>query len=348
MKIRTSLPVNISEKYSKLFINKEGYTLKKLTIKKLKNVFVSNNGTVIRNFFLQRKSAENLVGFYDQTFYYSHWRKAIEQYFVCKHGKSLKSIRLDDEKFYFTIHTPWFGYFTWFTTYLPRLLSVKEKFPNAVLIVPEEWKNNSYVQDTLAMIDQLEMKLIPEDHHVFIKNYILAEVRPWTSIFYPEQLFQVRNLCFNHLDKMQLNIKTHQRIFVSRRKANRRNITNELEVTSFLKKHDFVIICFEDYTIYEQIHLVKNAKILISLHGAGLTNALFMDEGSILLELTPKVDKPSQFRFPFWRIASHLKLKYWVQFCETVDNGEIDFYSRNVEIDLIEFENNLKAMLAEH
>ena len=337
-KIRTTLPLNLSEDKQHLFLTKESYKNKSLKIKKLKNVFISHWGLLIHRLFLPLKSAENLIGKYDSTFYKDHWRIAFEQYIVSKFGKSLPSQDFNDGE-YFTIHTPWFGYFSWLTTYLPRLIAVHKKYPNAILLVPKEWESISYVKDSLELFPNLRMEVVKSDHHMFVKNFIFAQVRPWTSQFYPEHLEAVRNLFSTD------NLTPVKRIYVSRKKANRRKIMNEEAIELFLTEYGFQSICFEDYTITEQVALMQNTEILISMHGAGLTNTLFLNPKSRLFELTPSVEFQKQFRFPFWRIASLLNIDYYVQFCKTIDQGEDDFYSRNLVVDMDEFKKNIEKLL---
>jgi hypothetical protein len=342
-KIETKLPLNLSEKEQHLFLSKKSYKNKLLKIKNLKNVFISHWGLLIHRLFLPLKSAENLIGMYDSTFYKDHWSMAFEQYLVSKFGKSLSSQHFSDGEF-FTIHTPWFGYFSWLTTYLPRLIVIHQKYPNATLLVPEEWTSISYVKDSLELFPNLRMQIVKSDHHMFVKNFIFAQVRPWTSQFYPDHLESVRNL-FSTDNLKITDVTPIKRIYVSRKKANRRKIINEEVIELLLHEYGFQSICFEDYSINEQVIFMKNAEILISMHGAGLTNTMFMNPNSILFELTPSVEYQKQFRFPFWRIASLLKIDYYVQFCKTIDQGEADFYSRNLEVDIIEFKNNIEKII---
>jgi len=347
IKIQTRLPLNITEKEQFLFLSKETYWNKELKIKKLKNVFITHWGLIVRKLFLPLKSAENLIGSYDETFYKRHWRVAIEQFLVSKFGKSLPSEIFNDGE-YFTIHTPWFGYFSWLTTYLPRLIEIHVKYPKAILLMPEEWDEISYVKDSLLLFPDLKKKCVKADHHMFVKHFVFAQVRPWTSQFYPEHLEQVRNLFIPTIENKTQNSKPISRVYVSRKKANRRKISNEEEIEQLLVKYGFQSICFEDYSINEQVELMQNADILISMHGAGLTNALFMKPGSVLFELTPSIDEPKQFRFPFWRMSSLLNIKYYVQFCKTIDQGETDFYSRNLKVDIIDFKSNIEKIIYEN
>ena len=345
MKIISKLPINVKIEHVDLFKKKEKYTLKLLKIKVINNVFITHWGLLVKNFILPIRSVENLIGTYDKPFYFSHWRLAIEQFLVSKFGKSLPSIKIEDDTLYFTIHTPWFGYFSWLTTYLPRLIEISNKYPEATLLVPEEWENISFVSDTLEMFPNIKKKILPNDYHAFVKNYVFAETRPWTSIFYPEHIEKVRNVFIEKLKEETFELSPIKKIYVSRKKANRRKIINEEELETYLINLGFESICFEDYSIFEQVYLMQNADVLISMHGAGLTNTLFMSPKSTLLELTPLLENKKLFRFPFWRISSILDVNYFVQFCDTINEGESDFYSRNIKVNMEDFKENINSIL---
>ena len=76
------LPENITEEYSDLFKKFRRSKVKIPQVKKLKNVFVTHNGLVLKNGLLVDGCAFNLKGKEDNTFYYSFWRTAIEQFLV--------------------------------------------------------------------------------------------------------------------------------------------------------------------------------------------------------------------------------------------------------------------------
>jgi hypothetical protein len=331
--------------YLHFFDKKQVYSNSSLKIRILKNVFISHWGILLKNGLIPLKSAENLVGFYDKTFYFKHWRRAIEQYLVCRFGKSLSSILVDDDKQYFTINTPWFGYFSWFTTNLPRLIMVQETFPGAVLLLPEKIGTMPFVSDSLKMFPNINVVEVKDEHHIFVKNYIFAEVRPWTSQFDVNVLEKVRSVCFDYLDKAKISVDEIKYVYVSRKKAMRRKIANELELEQYLYSKGFESICFEDHSVFEQIAMMRRAKVVISLHGAGLTNTIFIGSGSSVLELSPIPDKESQFRFPFWRICDLLKINYQIQFCKTIDKGETDIYTRDVTVDIELFKQKVNSLL---
>lgn len=62
------------------------------------------------------------------------------------------------------------------------------------------------------------------------------------------------------------------RVYVSRR--NRRCVTNETEVTSFLSARGFRVVYLEDLPLIEQWRAIASAEQVVGVHGAGLINLL--------------------------------------------------------------------------
>ena len=73
-------------------------------------------------------------------------------------------------------------------------------------------------------------------------------------------------------------------VFISRRKALGRRISNENEVLKSLKPLGFAEYILEEMSYLEQVKLFALAKVIIAPHGAGLTNFIFA-ENPIVLEL---------------------------------------------------------------
>jgi hypothetical protein len=318
------------------------YKLRKNQI--LKDCFVSNSGVIIHNLLIPIHSAENLIGFEDMTFYFEHWKKAIEQYIVCKYRKSLKFIKINDEKLYFSVHTPWFGYFSWVTTCLPRIMNLIRQNKDAILLYPEECDNFSFVVESLNMISDLKIKRIPVDHHFFVNNYLLIPCRDWTSSFYMPDLLMVRDYFLSRLNFIEEQSLKYDYLYVSRKKAKRRRVLNEEQIETYLINYGFKIICLEDYTFMEQVSLMKHCKVLISSHGAGLANINFLSEGSLLVELTPKLNNYRRLRIPFWRMSRLLGIEYFSLFCDTNKNIT-NLYDSDIKVDEIELSKVIEALI---
>ena len=58
----------------------------------------------------------------------------------------------------------------------------------------------------------------------------------------------------------------------------------------------FDIVYMEEYSIVEQMRIMKDAEFIVSPHGAGLTNMIFARSGAKILELIP-----SRYLTPMFR-----------------------------------------------
>jgi capsular polysaccharide biosynthesis protein len=104
------------------------------------------------------------------------------------------------------------------------------------------------------------------------------------------------------------NTTLRRRIYVSRAKARYRRIVNEAEILPVLEKYRFEIVHMESMTFGEQVRLLSEAEILVSNHGAGLTNMLFMVPGAKVVEIRQTGDAHNNCYFT---LASAMGLPYF-------------------------------------
>jgi hypothetical protein len=90
--------------------------------------------------------------------------------------------------------------------------------------------------------------------------------------------------------------------------AGKRRILNEQRVIKLLAAQGFEIIEPDKLSISEQAALMQDAKIVVSVHGAALSNLLFASENCTVIE----VFSPDYFRTDcFYTLSGILKLNYW-------------------------------------
>jgi len=98
-----------------------------------------------------------------------------------------------------------------------------------------------------------------------------------------------------------------KRVYLSRSQVSYRQVINEQEIRDFLESLGFVTIIPESLSMAEQVDLFSQVEIIVSPHGAGLTNAMFCAKGTKVIELFT----PDYVYGCFWAIASQVGLDYY-------------------------------------
>jgi hypothetical protein len=354
--ISAKYPINLKKEDQHLFDQVKEYNIDAPKIKKLKNVFVTNNGFVLKNGILNSKSGLNLKSKHDHTFYLEYWKTTLEQNIVCKFGKSIPSVHLKDKN-YLLIHSKWLNYSFWITEYLQRLIRVEKEIglEDLILLYPEEWDNIPYITESLKAF-QIEKFRIPAGHHLFVEKLVFPEVREITSYFYPEHIQLVRNRLL-HVAKQKSNLQnTPKKIYLTRGINVKRAIANESELQECFKNYGFEIVSFEKLSIWDQIIYMNKADILFTNHGAGFSNVIFMEPNKIALEFLEKDFAHYANPFPHWKLASSVNVNYAYQLClsdktinipqlplkKTTGEERIEHVDRIISVDIELLTKNIK------
>jgi hypothetical protein len=345
--IKTKLPKNLNQKKTSPFQNRIRYKMPLLKTRTLKNVFLTHGGVLIKNLLTIRHSLPNAYGFRKPNagFIYQFYRKGVEIFLVCKFGKSLKSIKLDTEKQYLFVFSPWFGYFSWVTESLPRIYSVKRIHKELTLILPETYSKKKFVMNSLEMFPNLKYEIIPEGIHMEIPNITMPELKPFTYTFDPKTMKEYRQKVWDFVEEINFEIQTYNKIYVSRKKAKNRKLVNEEDVSAIIAEYGYKELCFEDYSFFEQVYLMRNCKVLAGVHGAGFANICFLPENSILFEMIKEYSSYKEERPSYWRLCSALKIDYYIQYCKHIKYGNYDLWvGVNLIADIDQLKNNLTTI----
>ena len=183
-----------------------------------------------------------------------------------------------------------YSYYHLLTDLLPHLIDA----PKNPVLVPE-FMPQSFIQ--FLKQAQFEVQVLPQ-RTVKVELLCIPEMDSpeWNSkkvkkiqTFFENLLPINSNKGLN--DSIQLN-----RIYVSRKQAVRRHLSNEDEFMPLLAKYKFHKVCLEQMSIMEQVKLFSTATHIIAAHGAGLTNVLFAPKYVRILEIRPELSS-GQFCF---------------------------------------------------
>jgi len=78
-----------------------------------------------------------------------------------------------------------------------------------------------------------------------------------------------------------------ERIYVSRLDSKRRRLLNEAALSDALERLGFVTIIPGEFDYLQQVTMMRNARVIVAPHGAGLTNLAFAAKSGVVIEAVP-------------------------------------------------------------
>jgi len=340
--INVSLPLNVTELEMPLFAPFLTYELPPQKVKTLKNVFVTYTGFCIDRHGLVKASH------HDHPHQLADFQQEAARYYydATDHPDSLLTI--DDNHTYLLIHHPWYNYYHWLMESIFRLWMVKEKKDKLILLLPDYYSKVDFIMGSLEPFAFKNVFFIPGAKSLLVKNLCMPQIKSKVDSYDYQMVAGVRRRYLDYLVNEKKNeVYKSERIYISRRKATRKRVENEEDIESILLKYNFTILNNEDYSFWEQVSIYSKAKYLVSMHGSGLTNMLFMQEGSSVLEFHKKQTNAKDWHSKaFWYQAEALGFRYYQQMCDPTDL-EDDYFNANFIVDPSLLDKNLALMLAD-
>ena len=99
--------------------------------------------------------------------------------------------------------------------------------------------------------------------------------------------------------------RPRRRIYISRQRSERRRIVNGADVGDVLAQRGFEEVFAEEHSIVEFARILAEADFVVSPHGAGLTNLVFCQPGTKVLEIYGAHLSPD-----YWRTSGQCGLDY--------------------------------------
>ncbi len=230
------------------------------------------------------------------------------------------------------------GYFHWITDTLSRLYAIKDKIGNATLMLPGDYCNFEYIVSSLKPFLIQDVRYIQSKFRC--KNLKMPTHTAPTGNYNEEIIRGLRSLYTNYYQGSN-NEALSEKIYISRGKAQKRKIINENELIDLIEQYGFKTVHFEDYSFEEQVKIAMGTRYLISNHGGGLSNILFMRSGSKMMELRKAADNHNNC---FFSLASCLNIDYFYQLCNSPNSDE-DPHTANLIVDCDLLKNNIEEML---
>ena len=107
-------------------------------------------------------------------------------------------------------------------------------------------------------------------------------------------LNRIRNTAYNRFKSI-----SYVDVIINERLSRCRHIVNLLDLSGAISSLNLShrVIHFENMTFAEQVSSLRFTRVLISMHGAGLSNIIFLQPGSTVIELMHPLMSAPFFRF---------------------------------------------------
>ncbi len=200
-------------------------------------------------------------------------------------------------------------YFHWLFDILPRIYLLELAKINLAEVDYFLVDNRAkFQQESLIKIGINSDKILPlslsSPTHIQADNLIVPSYAgtiawmPQWSCHYLKNVF---------LDSELVKVETKNRLYISRNKSSNRRLINEQEVVDFLDKYDFKVINLELLSVSEQAQLLAQSEIVISPHGSGLSNLVFCQPETKIIEIfSPNYVYPC-----YWLVSNLVNLDYY-------------------------------------
>jgi capsular polysaccharide biosynthesis protein len=202
------------------------------------------------------------------------------------------------------------SYYHWLFHALGRLCYVEKRYPlEKIQHFAVSHLDESFHRDTLQLLGIPQKKILPMKEVLHVQPDALI-VANWTGGFDPTVAEWLRERFLSRLTPA--SIAGPKRIYVSRGRIGRRHIENETELLEVLRPLGFQTVFCEDLTFQEQMRLFHDAEVIVTPHGAGLSNLLFCRPGTKVIEIFNRGWRPEIF----WQLSEAMGLDHYCLFAE--------------------------------
>ena len=224
-------------------------------------------------------------------------------------------------------------YFHWFIDVLSKLVVSEGFIYGHKLLIPGYYGNFKFIGKSLDRLG-VDYVFYNDVHRIKVEELIIVDLPRYCDA---EILNKVRDkFLMPVLDQNQ----NERRVYISRAKAEKRQIINEREVMDVMLSFGFEIHYFEDYDLDKAVEIMRRCKYLVSIHGAGLTNMLFMDKKTKVLEFRQEGDNINGC---YYSLANSLGIDYYYLLCKSTP-GEIQV--ADLTVNITKLKSALTEMLA--
>jgi capsular polysaccharide biosynthesis protein len=219
-------------------------------------------------------------------------------------------------------------YFHWMIDALTRYVASQSFIDKHPVLLPSSYQKFSYIQESL---DYLGIPYVwyDENKTTYVWELLLPSHTAIPGNYNVGYLNALRTLFLSKPRQIE-NFK--RKVYISRKNAKTRRMINESSFIHLLAKYSIEYHCLESFSLSEKINLLSNTSLLIGVHGAGLTNMLFLPDQASVIEIRMLGDSHNN---SYFAMASALKFPYYYLEAELVDSSSEE---KDIVLDLEKME----------
>jgi hypothetical protein len=206
------------------------------------------------------------------------------------------------------------GYFHWVADTLPKLWWLRDRLHEVNLVLPWFATKYRYMAESLALWPQVQTTVVPQGTRARLDGASLVPALAPTGNYRPDLMAGLAADWRRFVGAAA----PFRKVYVSRAKAPWRKVRNEDEVRAALGAQGFERVFFEDLAFADQVKLMAETQLLVSNHGAGLTNLLFMAPGARVVEVRLRGDAANNCYFS---LASAVGVDYAYLLADPADQS---------------------------
>ena len=148
------------------------------------------------------------------------------------------------------------------------------------------------------------------------------------------------------VDKVAPHFKS--KIYIRREDASYRKILNEADLIEKLRKQGFEIINPNHYDVLDQMKIFSNAKVIISPHGSNLSNIIFCNKGTKIIEISPSFNNSYEKNISsrYKNLSEIMSLEFTKIITESVDvNNHSDLAKKYINKNILNESDYYKNMI---
>ena len=323
-------PKNLGPDFFPVQQNVVNHYRRRLPVLTIAGCFVTHSGIALKRL---RLVSESVFHGLDPSIMRHFYGYALYKYFTERRFRPTEPRLL-------LLHHHWgSGYHHWLTECL-----LKAQFVDAsqyVVLLPEDYPR--FAIESLAIFPFAGTLTLPRGKGLQTNTLTLIG-NPNSGHFNPGHLRGLKNLV---IDRFDGPAPEAERLYITRRGEALRRVENEDQVIEALQGYDFKVVDPAAMSFPDQVRLFSRCRILVSVHGAGLTNCLFMREGGRVLELYRALgSRQDGMNACYWRLSTASKLDYYYQFCAHMENRGEHVDRVDIRVDIEKLKTNVEAMLS--